>query len=161
MTSDDGWVRERRLRGMESVGEAKDEVMKEKLGRYKGEKASRITEAQGGDGNTLRDGTVLKDAGSQLSKLDPMPVLLPNVPYGQSRFKIIMVAVGYEHTVLLTSCQRVMTFGDGEYGQLGQGTTEGSIQPNFVTSMRKNRCLDAASLGCHPRGFANIVRMLL
>ena len=67
-----------------------------------------------GDGQTLRDGNVLQVAGSHLSKLDPMPVLLPTVAFGKDKIGISAVAVGYSHTVLLTSEGFVMTFGDGE-----------------------------------------------
>ena len=95
-------------------GETKDEHLIQKLQRYQGEKASQITNAQGGDGQTLRDGNVLQIAGSHLSKLDPMPVLLPSVVFGKGKIGIAQVAVGYSHTVLLTSEGGVMTFGDGE-----------------------------------------------
>ena len=78
-STDVGWERQRRLRKMENVKISNE--LEKKINIFNDEKAGTK-----GDGETLKDGNILRLAGSKLNSLEPMAVLLPNLIYGNFFF---------------------------------------------------------------------------
>src|SRR5690606_26201765 len=48
--------------------------------------------------------------------------------------KIIQVSLGNVHSAALTSSGRLFTWGDNDYGQLGDGTTTNKLTPTEITN---------------------------
>ena len=54
------------------------------------------------------------------------------VKYGA---KVKQVSCGGQHTVVLTEEQEIFTFGVGEFGRLGTGSTNDALEPSYVESL--------------------------
>ncbi len=55
---------------------------------------------------------------------------------GFNNERVVMISCGWSHSMALTECGHVYSWGDNEYGQLGIGNTAHSNEPIFV----ENKC---------------------
>ena len=63
-----------------------------------------------------------------------------------------MISCGGGHSMALTKCGHVYSWGWNEYGQLGIGNTENSNEPKFVAVIDENKCnvfIEKISSGSH------------
>jgi len=70
------------------------------------------------------------------------------VPYFASR-KVVQIAAGYAHTMVLTDSGELYTFGVGTYGQLGLNGTNMEIDPQRVRAPRGAGRWSAVTAGAH------------
>ncbi len=54
--------------------------------------------------------------------------------------RVVMISCGYYHSMVLTECGHVYSWGYNGYGQLGIGNTEESNEPKFVAVIDENKC---------------------
>jgi alpha-tubulin suppressor-like RCC1 family protein len=59
---------------------------------------------------------------------------------GFNNEKVVMISCGWKHSMALTECGHVYSFGNNEWGQLGIGDTVKSNEPKFVAVISKNKC---------------------
>jgi len=81
---------------------------------------------------------------------------VPTEVSGLSGKNIVSIASGMHHTIALASDGKVYSFGRGEYGQLGHGTTADSIEPveikffsDLLAKDRTNQVLQISSKDNH------------
>jgi alpha-tubulin suppressor-like RCC1 family protein len=54
--------------------------------------------------------------------------------------RVVMISCGRSHSMALTECGHVYSWGDNEFGQLGIGNTVNSNEPKFVAVIDENKC---------------------
>jgi alpha-tubulin suppressor-like RCC1 family protein len=54
--------------------------------------------------------------------------------------RVVMISCGWSHSIALTECGHVYSWGFNEYGQLGIGNTVNSNEPKFVAVIDENKC---------------------
>jgi alpha-tubulin suppressor-like RCC1 family protein len=54
--------------------------------------------------------------------------------------RVVMISCGYWHSMVLTECGHVYSWGYNSSGQLGIGNTVNSNEPKFVTVIDENKC---------------------
>jgi alpha-tubulin suppressor-like RCC1 family protein len=59
---------------------------------------------------------------------------------GFNNERVVMISCGYHHSMALTECGHVYSWGENDYGQLGNGNTVHSNEPKFVAVIDKNEC---------------------
>jgi alpha-tubulin suppressor-like RCC1 family protein len=83
----------------------------------------------------LEDGRVLTfgdGADGRLGHGGQEDELVPRVVEGLAGMKVVGAAAGYAQTVVWLEDGKVLTFGDGSYGQLGYGGEEMKLMPHAV-----------------------------
>jgi alpha-tubulin suppressor-like RCC1 family protein len=55
--------------------------------------------------------------------------------YSSGELRVATVSCGWRHTAAVTSCGRVLTWGDGNCGQLGHGTDASDLTPRVVDAL--------------------------
>jgi alpha-tubulin suppressor-like RCC1 family protein len=90
----------------------------------------------------------LGDDGARNSKSTPVNITLEfNLNAGET---IIQASLGYSHSLAITSEGRIFTWGNNNYGQLGDGTTTNRLTPVDITSkfnLNAGETIIQASLG--------------
>jgi hypothetical protein len=66
--------------------------------------------------------------------------LIPFKVKGFNNERIVMISCGFLHSMALTECGHVYSWGNNEFGQLGIGNTENSNEPKFVAVIDENKC---------------------
>jgi hypothetical protein len=66
--------------------------------------------------------------------------LIPIKVKGFNNEKVVMISCGYEHSMALTECGHVYSWGHNGFGQLGIGNTVHSNEPKFVAVTDENKC---------------------
>ena len=69
--------------------------------------------------------------------MSPVPVDM--APFGGR--PVCSVACGKDHTVAVTLCGAVFTWGQGLYGQLGHGVTRDEASPREVMTLARRRVI--------------------
>jgi hypothetical protein len=59
---------------------------------------------------------------------------------GFNNERVVMISCGHWHSMALTECGHVYSWGHNRYGQLGIGNTVDSNEPNFVAVIDENKC---------------------
>jgi hypothetical protein len=59
---------------------------------------------------------------------------------GFNNERVVMISCGYLHSMALTECGHVYSWGYNKFGQLGIGNTENSNEPKFVAVIDENKC---------------------
>jgi alpha-tubulin suppressor-like RCC1 family protein len=62
--------------------------------------------------------------------------------------KIVMIASGHSHNVILTQNGRLFSFGFGEFGTLGQGGSIFEEKPKFIKKLN-NRVITSLACGLY------------
>ena len=79
--------------------------------------------------------------------------VVPRIVEGLKDVKVVVVAAGYDHTVICTDEGRVWTFGHGPYGQLGHGavTTLETVEvvPRIVEGLKDVKVVGVAVGATH------------
>jgi alpha-tubulin suppressor-like RCC1 family protein len=66
-----------------------------------------------------------------------------SIPFKVNGFndeRVVMISCGWSHSMALTECGHVYSWGNNEFGQLGIGNTEKSNEPKFVAIIDENEC---------------------
>jgi alpha-tubulin suppressor-like RCC1 family protein/tRNA A-37 threonylcarbamoyl transferase component Bud32 len=66
--------------------------------------------------------------------------LIPIKVKGFNNERVVMISCGSSHSMALTECGHVYSWGYNYYGQLGIGNTVDSNKPKFVTVIDENKC---------------------
>jgi alpha-tubulin suppressor-like RCC1 family protein len=66
--------------------------------------------------------------------------LIPIKVKGFNNEGVVMISCGYWHSMALTECGHVYSWGYNYYGQLGTGNTVKSNEPKFVAVIDENNC---------------------
>jgi alpha-tubulin suppressor-like RCC1 family protein len=66
--------------------------------------------------------------------------LIPIKVKGFNNERVVMISCGYFHSMALTECGHVYSWGDNKCGQLGIGNTVHSNEPKFVAVVDENKC---------------------
>jgi hypothetical protein len=85
------------------------------------------------------------DHAGQLGRGDLMPYDVPCLVEGLVGTRVVAVAAGASHTVVLSSQGELYTFGEGYWGQLGQGDGKNRHTPCLVESLVGEECV---ATGC-------------
>jgi len=81
--------------------------------------------------------------GDKVNKLRPCPVAsLQTKPLSR-------VTCGWSHSVALTNCGKVYTWGNGDHGKLGHGSSRKVSLPTLVERLAEYRVVDVASYNEH------------
>ncbi len=59
---------------------------------------------------------------------------------GFNNEKVVMISCGSCHSMALTECGHVYSWGHNKFGQLGIGNTVDSYEPKFVAAIDENKC---------------------
>jgi RCC1 and BTB domain-containing protein len=59
---------------------------------------------------------------------------------GFNNERVVMISCGCEHSMALTECGHVYSWGYNDFGQLGIGNTEDSNEPKLVAVIDENKC---------------------
>jgi alpha-tubulin suppressor-like RCC1 family protein len=65
---------------------------------------------------------------------------LPIKVKGFNNERVVMISCGWHHSMALTECGHVYSWGRNDCGQLGIGNTVKSNEPKFVTVIDENKC---------------------
>jgi alpha-tubulin suppressor-like RCC1 family protein len=68
--------------------------------------------------------------------------LIPIKVKGFINEKVVIISCGWVHSLVLTECGYVYSWGANYSGQLGIGNTENSNEPKFVVVIDENKCND-------------------
>jgi alpha-tubulin suppressor-like RCC1 family protein len=85
--------------------------------------------------------------------------LIPIKVKGFNNERVVMISCGGWHSMALTECGHVYSWGSNECGQLGIGNTEYSNEPKFVAVIDENKCnvcIEKISCGSGPSLFLSI-----
>jgi hypothetical protein len=66
--------------------------------------------------------------------------LIPIKVNGFNNERVVMISCGWFHSMALTECGHVYSWGWNEFGQLGIGNTVSSNEPQFVAVSDENKC---------------------
>jgi E3 ubiquitin-protein ligase HERC4 len=66
--------------------------------------------------------------------------LIPIKVKGFNNARVVMISCGWNHSMALTECGHVFSWGRNKFGQLGIGNTVDSNEPKFVTVIDGNKC---------------------
>jgi hypothetical protein len=66
--------------------------------------------------------------------------LIPIKVKGFNNERVVMISCGWWHSMALTECGHVYSWGSNECGQLGIGNTVNSNEPKFVAVIDENKC---------------------
>jgi alpha-tubulin suppressor-like RCC1 family protein len=66
--------------------------------------------------------------------------LIPIKVKGFNNERVVMISCGRNHSMALTECGHVYSWGNNESGQLGIGNTVDSNEPKFVAVIDENKC---------------------
>jgi alpha-tubulin suppressor-like RCC1 family protein len=67
--------------------------------------------------------------------------LMPIKVKGFNNERVVMISCGWRHSMALTECGHVYSWGSNNCGQLGIGNTVDSNEPKFVTVIDENKCI--------------------
>jgi RCC1 and BTB domain-containing protein len=81
--------------------------------------------------------------GDKINKTVPTPITTLD------SYQITSITCGWSHTVALSSCGKVFTWGNGDHGKLGHGTTAKVAVPKLVESLAHLRVIKIASYNEH------------
>ena len=70
---------------------------------------------------------------------------IPCIVGALTRYRVLQIAAGREHTGVLTSTGKVFMFGRGEYGQLGSGDTKNRYVPRRLRTLEGFRVVQVAA----------------
>jgi hypothetical protein len=59
---------------------------------------------------------------------------------GFNNERVVMISCGWKHSMALTECGHVYSWGSNEFGQLGIGNTVNSNESKFVAVIDENKC---------------------
>jgi alpha-tubulin suppressor-like RCC1 family protein/tRNA A-37 threonylcarbamoyl transferase component Bud32 len=66
--------------------------------------------------------------------------LIPIKVKGFNNERVVMISCGWTHSIALTECGHVYSWGSNDFGQLGIGNTMNSNEPKFVSVIDENKC---------------------
>jgi alpha-tubulin suppressor-like RCC1 family protein len=66
--------------------------------------------------------------------------LIPIKVKGFNNERVVMISCGWNHSMALTECGHVYSWGYNRNGQLGIGNTVNSNKPKFVAVIDENKC---------------------
>jgi hypothetical protein len=66
--------------------------------------------------------------------------LIPIKVKGFNNERVVMISCGWSHSMALTECGHVYSWGQNDCGQLGIGNTVNSNEPKFVAVIDENKC---------------------
>ena len=134
-----GWERERILRGIKCGTMAKKHLATHKPKIVPPPRALGLDDEEDGDGQTLRDGTVLAKASNALSTFMPLysEALRP--------YRVTKISTGFQHTLVCTDQGVCLSFGRGKDGQLGHNHFKNVAAPTVIGSLRDVFVIDVAA----------------
>jgi alpha-tubulin suppressor-like RCC1 family protein len=83
-------------------------------------------------GNYFNPGQI----GNGCNKIQSIPIKVK----GFNNERVVMISCGWRHSMALTECGHVYSWGWNEFGQLGIGNTVKSNEPKFVAVIDENEC---------------------
>ena len=81
----------------------------------------------------------------QLGHGDEEDQLEPKVIESLSGVRVVAIAAGFSHSMVLTEEGEVLSFGVGWHGQLGYGDMEWQLEPKVIEALRGTRVVEIAA----------------
>jgi alpha-tubulin suppressor-like RCC1 family protein len=134
-----GWERERILRGIKCGTMADKHLKTHKPKVIPPPRRMGLDDEEGGDGETLKDGTVLAKASNSLSTFMPL--------YSEAlrQYRVTKVSTGFQHTLVCTDQGVCLSFGRGKDGQLGHNHYKNVMTPTVIEALRDVFVIDVAA----------------
>ena len=74
---------------------------------------------------------------------------VPKVIEALSDRRVVAIAAGGAHSMVLTDAGEVLSFGEGKHGQLGHGDEEDQLVPKVIEALSDRRVVAIAAGGAH------------
>ncbi|XP_069137757.1 probable E3 ubiquitin-protein ligase HERC1 isoform X1 [Argopecten irradians] len=137
--------------GRLGLGDSNNQTTPKKLNFEPSRKIKKVSSSKGSDGHTLAlstDGEIFSWGDGDYGKLghgSSCTVKYPKIVLGPLAGKIVKsVSAGYRHSAAVTEDGELYTWGEGDYGRLGHGCSNGKSFPTRVTEIG---CVGQVSCG--------------